>query len=70
MNLYKDFFYTVMYGLDTLTDAKPNYLQIEIYANPDTYLNEYNVEGLSENSKEQIMLRAWAYIDLDRRKHQ
>jgi hypothetical protein len=68
MNLYKEFFYKISYGMDNVTDSQPNYLQIDIYANPDLYLREYSVEDiLGDSSQEQLILHLKSYIDLDRK---
>lgn len=68
MSLYKEFFYKVSYGLDSVTDAQPNYLQVEIYANPDICLNEYCVKDESDDSsKQHLILHLKSYIALEKK---
>ena len=66
MSLYKELFFKVSYGLDNVSDSQPNYFQVEIYANPDIYLNEYYVKDESgDSSKKQLILHLKSYINLN-----
>ena len=71
MSLYKELFFKVSYGLDNVSDSQPNYFQVEIYANPDIYLNEYYVKDESgDSSKKQLILHLKSYINLNAKARQ